>query len=118
MERDRLQEFHEATADAVAHIQDASQEYVACRKANYGKPLTDDQQELLVGAWLSALAITRERILHNAQLMGYAIDEMSLAGVELETEQLEKWLANVREKNVGRRRDEAGSSGEASHAPN
>lgn len=111
MERDRLQEFHEAVADAQQHIHDASQLYLSCRKDYYGKPLTVDQNELLVGAWISALASMRETVVQNALALGYSVEQITTQDVVRETEQLEKWLRGTKEKkNVNRRHDDDTSS--------
>lgn len=103
MERDRLEEFQDAVADACQHIHDASQVYLTCRRDFYAKPFTDDQNELLVGAWISALASMRDRVVKNALALGYKVEQITVKDVVQETELLEQWAANVKEKHVIRR---------------
>ena len=101
MEHDRLQEFHQAMADAVTHLHDASQAYLQCRKDYYATPLTEDQNELLVGAWISALAAVRQTIIQNAVALGYSVQQISDQQLTQEVNQLENWLKNTKEKGHG-----------------
>jgi len=101
VEADRLKQFNDMIIDAWQHIYRASQDFIFCQRERCGGSLTAEEEELIVSAWISALAAVRQQIVKTAEARGYEVEPFSFQQIEKETKMLESWLSNVKERQSG-----------------